>query len=242
MDEYSPASSDESPVEPRVTVTPDGPYRVGGPVAVTRKAVVTSADGESLAWSSPHPLPGPQGGGTVDLCRCGQSANKPFCDGSHQRLGFDGSESAEPEGPYDENARSLGGSGFEVRDYQKLCIGAAFCENRATSVWDLVPATENPVVRGLVMSMVDHCPSGRLTYRLGPDQPDNEPDLPVEIAAVTDGPLWLTGSVPVTLADGSELPTRNRVVLCRCGHSRNKPLCDGSHIRVDFRDGPAASA
>ena len=44
-----------------------------------------------------------------------------------------------------------------------------------------------------------------------------------------DGPLWVTGHIPVERADGQPMETRNRVTLCNCGKSKNKPLCDGSH-------------
>jgi CDGSH-type Zn-finger protein/nucleotide-binding universal stress UspA family protein len=56
-----------------------------------------------------------------------------------------------------------------------------------------------------------------------------EPDLPVQIAVVEDGPLWLEGGISVQRSDGIQLELRNRVTLCRCGSSANKPLCDGSH-------------
>jgi CDGSH-type Zn-finger protein len=228
--------------EPGVAVTVDGPYVVRGPVRVTRKAVIRSDAGESLVWTAPCEVPAApeRADGELRLCRCGQSANKPYCDDSHLAARFDGTEAPRPAGPYDEHAVSLGGTGFEVRDYARLCVGAAFCENHAANVWDMMPGTVDSVVREVAMGMVERCPSGRLTYRVAADAPDNEPDLPVEVAAVTDGPLWLTGRVPVRLTDGRELEVRNRVVLCRCGASRNKPLCDGSHARIGFRDGEPA--
>jgi CDGSH-type Zn-finger protein len=51
-----------------------------------------------------------------------------------------------------------------------------------------------------------------------------------------DGPLWVRGGVPVIGADGQPYETRNRVLLCRCGHSRNRPFCDGTHKTVGFTD------
>src|SRR6266536_1245907 len=51
-----------------------------------------------------------------------------------------------------------------------------------------------------------------------------------------DGPLWVRGGVPVEAADGFEYEVRNRVTLCRCGYSKNKPFCDGSHVRTKFKD------
>ena len=51
-----------------------------------------------------------------------------------------------------------------------------------------------------------------------------------------DGPLWVTGGVPVTMSNGQPLEVRNRVTLCRCGQSKIKPLCDGSHYDAGFKD------
>ena len=81
--------------------------------------------------------------------------------------------------------------------------------------------------------MVEKCPSGALTFRFDGD--DVEPLLPEAIAVTDDGPLWVTGGIPVEVA-GASLETRNRVTLCRCGASANKPLCDGTHKDVGFAD------
>ena len=70
----------------------------------------------------------------------------------------------------------------------------------------------------------------------------HEPTLPVSIGLVEDpaqgcsGPLWLRGGIPVVGADGVEYEVRNRVTLCRCGGSKNKPFCDGTHAAIKFRD------
>jgi CDGSH-type Zn-finger protein len=53
---------------------------------------------------------------------------------------------------------------------------------------------------------------------------------------VDNGPLWVRGGVSVEAADGFEYEVRNRVTLCRCGQSNNKPFCDGSHWDVGFKD------
>ena len=82
--------------------------------------------------------------------------------------------------------------------------------------------------------MIKKCPSGALTFRFDGD--DVEPLRPAAIAITDDGPLWATGGIPVTDAHGTTLETRNRVTLCRCGASANKPLCDGSHKAAGFHD------
>jgi len=51
------------------------------------------------------------------------------------------------------------------------------------------------------------------------------------------GPIWVKGGVPVESADASVFENRNRVTLCRCGGSKNKPFCDGTHLKDRFNDG-----
>ena len=84
--------------------------------------------------------------------------------------------------------------------------------------------------------MAHNCPSGALTLRA--EGTEVEPALPTEVVLVPDGPLWVTGGVTVTRSDGVALEPRNRVTLCRCGASSNKPLCDGSHADVGFQHSP----
>jgi len=93
--------------------------------------------------------------------------------------------------------------------------------------------------------MVDRCPSGTFVYELPIDgkMTEIEPDLPKEIAAIQQdsrsksaGPLWVTGDIPIMKPDGTFLEPRNRVTLCRCGQSKNKPFCDGSHAKANFQD------
>ncbi len=62
-----------------ITVKPNGPYLVVG-------ADIVDAQGRTFSYDASKP---------VALCRCGASANKPFCDGSHQRIGFKAEETAE---------------------------------------------------------------------------------------------------------------------------------------------------
>ena len=50
------------------------------------------------------------------------------------------------------------------------------------------------------------------------------------------GPV-VRGGIPITAADGFQYELRNRVALCRCGASQNKPFCDGTHAQIKFRDG-----
>ena len=218
----------------QIRVTPQGPYVVSGlPQPHRARPLVTERD-EPIAWEHDQPLPGEDT--EFSLCRCGGSSNKPYCDGTHNTLDWDGTETA-PTSSYDERAKTLPGSGITVRDDRGLCQHAGFCGNKISNVWKMTKDTENTAVRSQVAAMVERCPSGALTYRLDGSGADVEPPLAASIAVVDDGPLWVVGGVPVERADGQPLEPRARQTLCRCGASKSKPLCDGSHSDVGFRDG-----
>jgi len=51
-----------------------------------------------------------------------------------------------------------------------------------------------------------------------------------------DGPIWVRGNIPVYSADGKLYEVRNRVTLCRCGKSTNKPFCDSSHYPEEYQE------
>jgi CDGSH-type Zn-finger protein/uncharacterized Fe-S cluster protein YjdI len=214
---------------PAITAAPNGPLLVSGSVPLYRRRSVESEHGEPLAWETTEHI---ETRDRYALCRCGGSVNKPFCDGTHARAGFSADDLA--GGSYDERSTLLGGTGLTVRDDRSICVHAGFCGTRLANVWSQVPETAESTVRAQVISMIEKCPSGALTFRFDGD--DVEPLMPEAIAVTDDGPLWVTGGIPVTLADGTTLETRNRVTLCRCGQSANKPLCDGSHKSVGFHD------
>lgn len=211
-----------------INVAPAGPYLVSGGVPVTIKTPIMSEHGEPLTWRTE---PASETKERVALCRCGESANKPYCDGTHASVEWDATESP-PEGSYESRAKSHGGEGIEVFDDRPICVHAGFCGNQVTNVWKMAAKTGDSRVRAEAMAMIERCPSGALTYAV--DGEIIEPDLPVEVAVIPDGPLWVSGSVEVTTSDGTTLETRNRVTLCRCGHSESKPLCDGSHKESGF--------
>jgi CDGSH-type Zn-finger protein len=226
---------DTDRLQGRIKVQPNGPYLVSGAVSLTRRAIVRSEHGEPMTWQTTARL---DTGSGFALCRCGGSGNKPFCDGTHARNGFDGTETAATDA-YDDRATTYEATQIVVRDDRGICEHAGFCGNRLTNVWKMLSgtATEDSVARSQVMSMIERCPSGALTYRLTADGEDVEPELAVEIAVTDAGPYFVTGRVQVDRADGLPFEVRNRVTLCRCGQSKNKPLCDGSHIDTGFEGG-----
>ena len=218
--------------EQRITVQPNGPYIVSGNVPLVRKSEVISEHGEPLTWRKDEVL---QTGERYKLCRCGQSSAKPFCDGSHRHADFDGSEVADA-GNISEREVIYEGTRIFVKDDRSVCIHSGFCGDRITNVWKMTQDSHDTQVRARIMSMIERCPSGALSYSLEGDGENLEPDLPVEIAITPDGALWVSGGIPVERADGQPLEVRNRVTLCRCGGSNNKPLCDGTHKKIGFSE------
>ncbi len=107
---------------------------------------------------------GAPAGFRATLCRCGRSARKPYCDGSHASAGF--------------------------------------------------TATGEPPVRE----------SAPLAVRAGP----------LEVVPQKDGPLRLTGPVEVVSGTGHTIHRASELHLCRCGHSKTKPYCDGTHRALGF--------
>lgn len=215
-----------------ITSRPGGPLMVSGQLPLVRKTAVHSEHGEPLAWQTSDEL---TDRATYALCRCGDSANKPFCDGSHTAAGFEGVDGAD-DSAYDGRANELGGTSITVRDDRSICVHAGFCGNRVSNIWKQVADTEDSLVRLMVINEVEKCPSGALTYRFDGDDADTEVDYPTQVGIIDDGPIWVTGSVPITTSEGVELERRARVTLCRCGESSNKPLCDGSHKKAGFTD------
>jgi CDGSH-type Zn-finger protein len=225
----------------KIVVRKNGPYIVRGGIPLVRKAQVVSEYGEPLTWKKGEVI---ETGETYSLCRCGQSNRKPFCDGTHAKIGFDGTESADTGVTAERQVVFAGGTKIVVKCDNYLCMGSGFCGNRIANIQQMIPDTADTVVRAQVMAMIERCPSGSLTYSIEADEADIEPDLPQQIAVTTEitsdgpiaGPLWVTGNIPIERADGQPFETRNRVTLCCCGLSENKPLCDGTHRAMGVKE------
>jgi len=83
-----------------------------------------------------------------------------------------------------------------------------------------------------IAEVIHRCPTGALSYEFkGEDVSAGtiETTGPVEVSVVQNGPLRLLGNVVVKDAEGEVLIEASKMSLCRCGHSNNKPFCDGSH-------------
>jgi CDGSH-type Zn-finger protein len=222
----------------KITIATNGPYLVSGDVGLWIETIGTDADGESVEWQAGREIPADA---KYALCRCGASATKPFCDGTHAKNGFDGTETA-TRATHKEQSKVIDGPQLQLEDAEALCAYARFCD-RAGTIWTLMATSDQKDVREIVEFEAAACPSGRLVLRDKQTGATLESTFEPSIALVEDpakgasGPIWVRGGIPIASMDGTPYETRNRVALCRCGASKNKPFCDGSHDDVHFVDG-----
>ncbi|HEX6285878.1 MAG TPA: (4Fe-4S)-binding protein, partial [Acidimicrobiia bacterium] len=103
------------------------------------------------------------------------------------------------------------GIGIKVHRVGPICQHAGFCANQTTDWFQMLPDTDDITVKGRVIDMIEHCPSGALVCEI--DDEIIEPDYPKAISPVEDGPYWVTGGVTIERSDGVTLEVRNRVTL-----------------------------
>jgi CDGSH-type Zn-finger protein len=220
----------------KVQVVKDGPYLVSGNLPLQTEVIGVDAQGDAVKWKPAAKFPAQA---SYALCRCGRSATKPFCDGAHAKVSFDGEETASRE-TYREQAKTIEGPTMALTDVDALCAFARFCDPKGR-VWNLVNRTDDPEARKHFVQEACDCPSGRLVAWEKATGKPIEPAFEPSIGLIEDpdkncsGPVWLRGGVQVIAADGFAYEVRNRVTLCRCGASQNKPFCDGQHAAVGFR-------
>ena len=186
----------------------------------------------------------------IALCRCGYSKNKPFCDGMHSTVGFSSGNSASDTDVKDKQKNyvsssggggSISSSSITVHDNRRICSHSAECLRNLPSVFRL---GERPWINvdgsdaEKIIDTVQKCPSGALSYSIDnceiehKDQEYAEPRLTV----AKNGPYNVTGGIELVGAVWSEGASKEHYTLCRCGASNNKPFCDGTHLKIKFRD------
>jgi CDGSH-type Zn-finger protein len=223
--------------ERKIVVSKDGPYIVSGGIPLALSRIVPNEEGYSWEWLEEGKF---DVGEVYRLCRCGRSENKPFCDDTHLKTGFDGTETATRQ-PFSSKAKAYVGPTLELGDAKEFCASARFC-HPGGKIWFLVGLAD-PAAGELAMREAAHCPSGRLVLRDKERGGELEDELEPSIWVVEDtplgcsGPVWVRGSVRIESKDGTPYERRNRITLCRCGASNNKPFCNGGHAIIKFRDG-----
>lgn len=208
----------------KITTTVDGPYKI-----VNIKKVIDSS-GKSLcddeeAW----------------LCRCGDSSNKPFCDGTHAKNSFSGEQDSEF---IQTNTKAYIGKNITIYDNRSICAHRGYCAKELPSVFKETKPWIDPDGDTVekIMALCNKCPSGALTYAL-PEQ-ERVLGMPTDDTIIRlaekhhefHGPYDVKGEVELDgqLAHQPESPLKT--TLCRCGHSKNKPFCSGEHFHIKFID------
>jgi CDGSH-type Zn-finger protein len=213
-----------------IKVCKNGPCLVSGGIPLLEKIIRYDSKLDTCQWEDGITYP-PQD--QYALCRCGQSHNKPFCDETHLKDKFDGTETANHL-LYRDEAVVIDGPGLNLGDAKILCASARFC-HRAGGIWNIIKTSNNPGDKKIAIEEAADCPSGRLVIYDKETGKQIEPILKPSIALIDDpyiktlGPIWVRGGIPIKSSDDKLYEIRNRVTLCRCGKSKNKPFCDSSH-------------
>ena len=195
-----------------------------GPYIVKRVNQMIGTQGQSIETKS-----------TMALCRCGESSNKPFCDGTHGKVGF---SSALDSGPAKNSKRAYVGEKFTVYDNRGLCAHAGVCIRDLASVFRLKQSPwidPDQATVDEVKAVVDSCPSGALSYDTDGEQ-DGITAEKTTIKVIPNGPYKITGEIDMTDVETFEGASKLTRTLCRCGQSKNKPYCDGAHLNSQFQD------
>lgn len=220
--------------EPRIRIIKDGPYLVTGSVPLSEKVIVPKGNG--YIYEEGDALPQRA---VYSLCRCGKTKTPPFCDGSHTASHFDGTETA-CKTDYHQRAARITGEGLDLLDDGR-CAFARFCHRDSGDAWELAEDSSDAFTCAEAILASNECPSGRLTA-VEKDGTEHEPVYSPAIEILQDpeehvsAGIFVKGGIPIESADGSVYEIRNRVVLCRCGMSGNKPFCDSRHVSEEFRD------
>jgi CDGSH-type Zn-finger protein len=215
----------------KIKVKENGPYVVTGGIPLSDQILILDEDCLATGYREGKRYPLQE---EYELCRCGKSNDKPFCDGAHHDFEFFGNETASRK-PFMEQAEPPTiGADMDLYDVVPLCANARFCD-RAGGAWDNTRASDDPEAKKIALQEVFDCPAGRLVLKdkAGNDiEPEFEPSIVLVYDPVVNvfGPIWVRGGIPVEAADGKLYEVRNRVTLCRCGKSDNKPFCDGKHV------------
>ncbi len=200
-----------------ITPTPDGPYVV--------------KDLENFA-NQKGPIETKE---AMALCRCGGSANKPFCDGTHAKIVF---SSAKLEGRVEDKRENYVGEKITIHDNRGICAHAGRCTDGLASVFRL---KEEPWIHpdaasaDEIIATIQKCPSGALSYSVD-DVEHRDRDGEPTIFIAPNGPYVVSGGPDLVDTKHAEGTSNEHFTMCRCGGSKNKPFCDGTHWYNKFTD------
>lgn len=204
--------------KPNITPTPDGPYLI--------KNLKNFANQKGPIETKE----------TMALCRCGRSANKPFCDGTHAKIGF---SSAKLEGRVEDKRENYKHKNITIHDNRGICAHAGRCTDGLSSVFRL---KEEPwihadaAIADEIIATIQKCPSGALSYSVDDVEHPNRDGSEPTIFVAPNGPYVVSGEPDLVDTTRAEGASKEHFTMCRCGGSKNKPFCDGTHWYNNFTD------
>ena len=210
--------------KPKIACLPNGPYYLLNDLEPKVIPNIQSSRGEPRST-----IPG------VALCRCGGSNNKPFCDGTHGKIGF--KDQKLTDGALDKRD-NYAGKKITIHDNRGICAHAGFCTDNLASVFKL---QEEPWIDSdgatveEIINTIRKCPSGALSYTVDNVEHRDHDRKPM-VTVTKDGPYAITGGIELVDQPRGEGASTEHYTLCRCGGSKNKPFCDGTHWYIKFKD------
>jgi CDGSH-type Zn-finger protein len=204
----------------RTTIRPE----VNGPYIIRNLPKLTNSKGETLAV---RPI--------VALCRCGGSNLKPYCDGTHARIGFSSAKS--PERTPD-RLDAYPAKAISVLDNRGTCCHFGNCTDHLPQVFHNKGepfVTPEGASAEAIEEIVRACPSGALGFIKDGVTYQGELRDP-EIYVAQNASYYVRGGIELEGEPRNRGASREHYALCRCGQSKNKPFCDGSHWYAGFKD------
>lgn len=218
------SAENNKPTRPQIVPLPNGPYYYFPTFDSKVCPGLASSTGEKREY-----VPG------IALCRCGDSNNKPFCDGTHGKNGFTDEKKTDGKWNFRQNYE---GKQVTIHDNRGICAHTGECTDNLAKVFKL---KEEPWIdpdgatAEEIIATIKRCPSGALSYSIdGVEHRDRDNDP--QIVVSKDGPYHVKGGIELVGAEKGEGASDEHYTLCRCGGSKNKPFCDGTHWHIGFND------
>lgn len=123
-----------------------------------------------------------------------------------------------------------------IVDDRRICSHDESCLRELPAVFD---RNKKPWIdpdgagRDEIIRVVKMCPSGALSYKVDGRHHDSI-ERPPRVIIAEGGPLKIEGAITLNDPSGNRPTSLEHYTLCRCGESRNKPFCDGSHFFSSF--------
>lgn len=202
----------------------DGPLEYRGAHGGDPDATLVDAAGHEMKLT-----------GGEQLCRCGGSRVKPFCDSSHLANGY---SSRRVRHVIPSNRTDYPGDVITIHDVRGVCAHVAACTNELPTVFregvrPWVDVSGAPVEE--IARVIRDCPSGALTYSVNGEYFGDWGGEP-EIRTDPDGPFEVSGGIELVDTEFATTVPHTQYTLCRCGGSKNNPFCDGTHWDNGFTD------